>query len=197
MDKDQAATGGDDGAPSGEKGEASNVTREQFEAIKAAQAGSDRKVSELNKQLEELMKALTAEKAEKEKTSKTATERVADLEQKWQAAEAAAVRERLKGAAREKLTSANVKANAALLERLVGGDADETDKLVQAFIEDVEANRAESAKAYARDHGRRVESSRKDAPTTYEQIMQMSEDELAQFTKEELAEIIDRASAKK
>ena len=165
------------------------VTREQFEdlqkkfeSVLAAQSGSDKKVAELQK-------ALNDERAEKEKAKKTEAERLAELEQKWQAAEQQATRERLKGVARDLLTEAGIKTNAKLLERLVGADAEETQDFVKTYIEDVETNRAELAKKFDRQNGRKVAGSEDEKPNSYDALLELPPSELDNFTAQEIYDI--------
>jgi len=160
--------------------------QKRLESITAAQAGSDRKVQELTR-------ALAEERADKEAVKKSDSERLAELEQKWKAAQETATRERLKGVAREALTEAGVKANALLVERLVGADEEETAKIVQTYIKDVEENRAELAKKFDRENGRTVSGPKRDAPTSYEQLQELSDEQLANMNPKDIAKIIDDA----
>jgi len=163
--------------------------QKQFEQVKAAQSGETKKVAELTKALEEA-------RAEKEKALKSDSDRLAELEQKWKAAEEAANKERLKGTARELLTEAGIKANTRLLERLVGADADETAELVKAYIDDVEANRADIAKKFDRENGRTVSGPKREAPTSYEQLLDMSEEQLNSMDPKTIHKIIAEAAKK-
>lgn len=163
--------------------------QKQFEQVKAAQSGETKKVAELTKALEEA-------RADKEKALKSDSDRLAELEQKWKAAEEAANKERLKGTARELLTEAGIKANTRLLERLVGADADETAELVKAYMDDVEANRADIAKKFDRENGRTVSGPKREAPTSYEQLLDMSEEQLNSMDPKTIHKIISDAAKK-
>lgn len=178
-----------EGSDEGDQGK-QTVTIEQFaelqkklEAVTAAQSGSDKKVLELTK-------ALETERADKSKTEKTSEERIAALEAETSAAKKEAARERLKGAAREALSEAKVPANATILERLIGDDAEQTKALVDAYIETVKEITAEVNKAHDRAHGRTVDGSKKTRGLTADQFMQLSDEEQRQYSPEEVSKIL-------
>lgn len=170
------------------------VTREQFddlqkrlEQITAAQSGSDKKVAELTK-------ALTEERKAKESTAKTAEQRIAELEQKWRAADDAARRADLRARARDLLEASGVRAP-KYLDRLIGNDEEETIRNVGLFIEDEKERVAERNKEFDREHGRTVSGPTRDVPSSYDKLLEMSDEELKRMNPKEVAAIINRAVA--
>lgn len=168
------------------------VTAEQFaelqkrlESITAAQSGSDRKVAELTK-------ALTEAKAAKEHTAKSADDRIAELEQARAESEAKARRADLRTFARGLLDEAGIKPP-KFFDRLIGNDEEDTKSWVEAFLSEEKDRTAERNREFDRDHGRVVDGPKRDTPTSYERLLEMSEEELRRMSPQAIAEIQDKA----
>lgn len=171
---------------------AQTVTAEQFaelqrklEATVSAQSGSDKRVRELTK-------ALNEARAEKEAVVKTETERLAELEKKWQAAEQDASHQRLKAFARGLLDEASIKPP-RYFDRLIGDDEEETKKWVLDFVEDEKARTADRNKEFDRANGRTVSGPEKDVASTWDNLQNMSEDQLGQMDPKEIVRITREA----
>lgn len=139
--------------------EVQTVTAEQFEDLKKqleetkrAQSGSDRTVAELRKQLEQAERAKSeAEKSAEEKMA----ERLASIEKKLEQAETDKARLSQRSAAIERLTNEGLKAP-KYLDRLIGRDDEETQELIDAYIEEKKADALNANAEYAKTHGRKV-----------------------------------------
>jgi len=157
----------------------------QLDAIKKAQAGSDKKVQELTE-------ALRAKEEEASTVKKSAEEQIAEIRESLQKAEAEKERERLKGRAREMLDEQGLKAAPIVLERLVGTSEDETKELVEAFSAYMKDTLSENRMEYDRDHGRTVSGPKRDAPTSYDNLLDMSEEQMKSLDPRDIANIIKK-----
>ena len=172
------------------------VTAEQFqdlqaklEAITSAQSGSDRKVAELTS-------ALTAANEAKASTKKTAEDRIAELEQKTQQSEAKVLRAQLKTVARGILDEAELKPP-AYFDRLIGDNEEETKALIGTYIEDERQKTIARNKQFDADHGRILEEPNREVPTSYEKVLEMSEEQLKGLGKDAIAQVIKDSMKKK
>lgn len=165
------------------------VTAEQFaeiqrqlEETRKAQSGSDRRVKELMEQLKQKeQEAENAEKSAEEKLS----ERIAEMEKKLQQAEQEKALATQRALAQQLLSDEGLKAP-SFLNRLIGGDDEETEAAVKEYIETVKESKLSAADEFARKHGRKVTETEKSKgggtleDYTDEQIRAMSDKEFAE-----------------
>jgi len=177
-----------------QKEEKQTVTAEQFaelqkqlEETRKAQSGSDRRVKELTDLLKEKeQKANDAEKSAEQKFA----ERIAALEQKAQQSDKAAHMAQQKAVAIGLLGDAGLKAP-KFLDRLIGENAEETQTLINDYIETLNGQKLSAAEEFAKKNGRTVTDPDKGGygGMSYQQLVQLPEAEFNAIP----PEIIDKA----
>ena len=124
-------------------------SRRLFDDLKKTQSGSDKTVTELQKQLKQ--------KEEDGKTEEQKfADRVASIETELEATKAEKQAAVLKGLAIQLLSVKKVKAP-AYLDRLIGKDAEETETLIMGYIEERLALELSVADEFAKNNGRTVQ----------------------------------------
>lgn len=189
----------DDGKENGKDKQA--VTAEQLEELKKqleetkkAQSGSDKRVKELQEQLKQ--KELEAQEAEKSAEQKMA-ERLAALEEKATAADQRAVLAQQKAIAIDLLGKEGLKAP-KFLDRIIGGNDEETQALVSDYIEDRKSVKQEAAIEYAKQNGRTVTDPDKGGygGMTYEQMQHLSDEEFRKIPQNVVDKAVEAAMKK-
>lgn len=154
-------------------------------ATVAAQSGSDKKVQELLKALDQAARA-------KDVTEKTAEQRIAELEQKASEAEQTAKRSQLRNMARELLDEVNIKPP-KYFDRLIGNDEEETALWVKAYIDEEQTRIIEGNKKFDRENGRTIDGPKNEEPSSYEKLLQMTPEEIRRLGPKAIAEIVNKA----
>ena len=170
------------------------ITMEQFEQLtkqlqetKSAQSGSDRRVQELQKLLDDREKSA----AEDKKTAdEKAAERMAAIEKELSDAKREKQLAMQRSVAMELLSEVGLKAP-KYLDRLIGEDAETTQELIKSYIEDKQAAVLQGKDEVAKKHGRVV--TRTD-PTgyggmTYKEMSALSAGDFAKIP----SEVVDQA----
>jgi membrane-associated HD superfamily phosphohydrolase len=134
--------------------------QKQLEETRSAQSGSDRRVQELTKLLEQREKAAEEEKKTAEEKM---AERMADIENQLQAERRDKQLALQRSVAVELLSEVGLKPP-KYLDRLIGEDAETTEALIKEYIADKQAAVLQGKDEVAKKHGRVVT---KTDPTGY------------------------------
>jgi hypothetical protein len=177
------------------------VTIEQFEELKkqledtkSAQSGSDAKVTELTKVLKE-------KEAAEEAAKKAAEEGKKSMQQK-NAEELAAIREDLakeraekqravqRSKAIQRLSDKGIKAP-KYLDRLIGQEEEETNTLIDDYIEEYEAINHSVAEEFAKANGRTVQKT--NGKGDFKTIGEYTDAEIDAMSDEEYTKIVNKS----
>ena len=163
--------------------------RKQLEETRKAQSGSDRTVTELRKALE--LKEKEAENASKTQEEKFA-ERLQQIEDELNSTKAEKQRAILKNHAMQLLTENGVK-SPKYLDRLIGKDAEETEELIMAYVEDQLETKLSAADEIAKRGGRKIEKGKSDM----RMLSDYTDEELASMSDDELLKVQERSKTRK
>jgi hypothetical protein len=147
------------------------------------QSGLQKTVNEKDAELKKLREAQMSDE-EKWKAEMEETRRLINEEKSLR------IKAENKSVAQTLLNEAGLKVSQKLLDRLVADDVEQTKEFVSAYIETAKELTAEANKAHDRANGRRIETVHKDGgKVSYDQLREMSDDEIKQFSPEEIAKI--------
>jgi len=154
-----------------------------FDDLKKAQSGSDKAVTLLQQQLKQ------KEEEGKSEEQKFA-DRVTELENKNTATEAREQAAVLKGLAIQLLSEKKVSAP-KYLDRLIGKDAEETETLIMAYIEERLALELSVADEFAKNNGRTVQKNK--GKGDFKTIDEYSDAEIEAMSNSEFEKIQNRS----
>jgi len=158
-------------------------SRRLFDDLKKTQSGSDKTVTELQKQLKQ--------KEEDGKTEEQKfADRVASIETELEATKAEKQAAVLKGLAIQLLSEKKVKAP-KYLDRLIGKDAEETETLIMGYIEERLALELSVADEFAKNNGRTVQ--RNKGKGDFKTIEEYSDAEIDAMSSSEFEKIQKRS----
>jgi hypothetical protein len=171
------------------EGKDQTVSREQFEQVKKAQAGSDKKVRELTQKLTELTEALNSKSEEAQKVEKTAKQEVEELRQQLRAKDIREMR----------LTKA-AEAGYPEVSSLIDIDTSSEEGMAQyldQLNEIITKRKTEDFKAHAKENGRRVTGTEQpDNNLDYAKLNRLSDEEVDNIPKDVLDAIMNSAMKK-
>jgi hypothetical protein len=161
-------------------------SRAMFEKIKEAQSGSDKKVTEL----QQLLRQKQEEAAEANKTAEEKfADRMAAIESELERTKTEKQQAILKGLAVQLLGDKGIKAP-KFLNRLIGQDAEETEALINDYIEERLEVELSVADKFAKDNGRKIQKSTKG---DFKTLDDYTDEELQKMPKDEFLKVQERS----
>jgi len=158
-------------------------SKKMFDDLKKAQSGSDNKVTELQKLLKQKEEA---GKTEEQKFS----ERLAEIERERDQEKKERQKAVLKGLAIELLNEKKISAP-KYLNRLIGDDEEETQALINDYIEERLSIELQTADEFAKKNGRKVQKSKNTGDM--KTLDDYSDEEIEAMSASEFQKIQDRS----
>lgn len=172
---------------SGEMAEQLKALQKQLEETKKAQSGSDKQVQELMKKLEQKEQEAAEEKKTAEQKS---AERLAEIEAKLEQAEQEKFMATQRAHAQSLLSEAGLKAP-SFIDRLIGGDDEETEAAVKEYIGAIDSTKLQAADEFAKKNGRKVTETDKSAGNGT--LDDYTDEQIAAMTNEQFLKVMERS----
>lgn len=176
-----------------EQPEQGTVSRDEYESIKKAQAGSDKKVRELTAQVEELKGVLKQKEQESQEAEQTwqqkLDERIVEMEKQMESERKEKNRAVLRAKAQQMLSESGVKVP-SFLDRFIADSEEDTVAAVQEYIEDKKTTKTEAADEFAKQHGRKPAPSKREGNANT--IDDYTDEQVDAMTDEEFEAVMDR-----
>lgn len=176
-----------------EQPEQGTVSRDEYESIKKAQAGSDKKVRELTAQVEELKGVLKQKEQESQEAEQTwqqkLDERIVEMEKQMESERKEKNRAVLRAKAQQMLSESGVKVP-SFLDRFIADSEEDTVAAVQEYIEDKKTTKTEAADEFAKRHGRKPAPSKREGNANT--IDDYTDEQVDAMTDEEFEAVMDR-----